>query len=276
MKYIQYTAMKPDLIVHPMYSNVVLQQYQLEAFYNIVLLEDLKILTDDGEGAALVANEKSCVPVSITLTPFYENRKLKSGGRPHVTSYHFHETLPLYRVAQRAPRYVIWTETDPLTVCATYVDRVSFSELYGAVCRARQWSYEISADSSIVVFDLDRTLIDDKSNILPGALCALANARKSYDYVVLWSHGSPLHVDESVSRIKSATRDDALLFDLVLCNEFYDEISNKNLLYLYNFFTDCVFSRATLVDDSVYNWTPEYDRIIVPRAGTLIPALPFI
>lgn len=273
--------MKPDLVIHPLYANILLHQYKLDAFYNVILLDDLKISTDDGEeGAALMVGNKTCHSVSVTLTPFYDNaRNCESGIRPHLTSYFFAKSMPLYRIAQRAPRYVIWTRTDPLTICATYVDRVAFGDLYGAVCRARQWSYDIRTVASIIVFDLDRTLINDRDELLVGALDALTYARQSYDYVVLWSHGSPLHVDESVSMLQRSLHErghQSSIFDLVLCNEFEAERSNKNLLYLYNFFTDCTFGRAILVDDSVYNWTPEYDRIILPLADTLVPALPYI
>lgn len=284
---------KPDLIIHPLYAKL-LGEYQLDSLYNVLELSDLQITVDDGDGAVLLADDERCVPVSTVLTPFYSNVLIReSGSRPHVTSYYFDKPTPLYKVAQRSPRYVIWTLKDPLTVCATCVDRVSICDLYGAVCRARQWAFYIERTASIIIYDLDRTLIDDNDAIMDGAVDALINARRSYDYVVLWSHGSPLHVDDAVISLRRAVltrirkgqdvryNDDGAfdadgLFDLIISNEYANERANKNLLYLYNYFTGCTFSRAVLVDDSLYNWTPEYDRIIIPSGSTLVPVMPFV
>nr|WOJ45386.1 38K protein [Apis mellifera nudivirus] len=272
--------MKPDLIIHPLYADLLLRQYHLEAFYNIILLDELAIVTGNDEGESMLVSGNKCVPVSVTLAPTYNNTRWhESGSSAHLTSYHFAQPTPLYRILQKAPRYVIWTRTDPLTVCATCIDRVTYSDLYGAVCRAKQWAHEIHNYMSIIVFDLDLTLINENDELLVGAIDALLYARQSYDYVVLWSHGSPSHVDISVNLIQRELYKRAstkTIFDLVLSNEIPDKVSNKNLLHLYNFFTDCIFNRATLVDDSIYNWTPEYDRIIIPNSPSLIPALPYL
>lgn len=38
----------------------------------------------------------------------------------------------------------------------------------------------------------------------------------------------------------------------------------KNLLHLYNYYPNYTFKKCVLVDDSLYNFTPEYSYIIVP------------
>lgn len=133
-------------------------------------------------------------------------------------------------------------------------------DLIAAIDDALRWARVMTCDvqEDVIVFDLDDTLIDEKCKPLLHASDLLYRAQSVYDKVILYSHGSDLHVDE-------CTRELDFDFDLILNRGSVDNLScNKNLLSIYNYFNTSRFNKAVLVDDSVYNWTPEYTRILVP------------
>lgn len=253
---------KPDLIIHPDYYDII-KQHNLSFYFNILSLNDLTINSDF---LSHMVTDDECAQMTINLKPFYfENLKCISGIEPAATSYWFDEEIPLYNIEQNGPRYVIWTKNDPLTICCTVIDRVEYFELYDAIQRAKDWSFTITEEKSIIVFDLDRTLIDDDCNKLKYADKILEYARKTYDLVILWSHGSPLHVDDNVSKFVRISSYGDKLFDLILRYSGPPSVkANKNLLYIYNYFPNCRFTKSTLVDDSIFNWTPEYNKLIIP------------
>lgn len=250
-----YDFNKPDLFVHPSYYTTVKYAFNLHASFNVLSLSDLSasipvnyLITDD-----------AIKPVTVYVDPRYADRLIReSGGDPSRTSYWHEQREAMYRLNYTGPRYVIWTTADNLTICGTRVDRVEPYQLYLAVQRAKEWSYMIERSRSIIVFDLDDTLIDSNDRALDGASEVLARARARYDLMVLWSHGSPLHVDEQLGQF------DARLFDLVLRNDDGCVPVNKNLLHLYNYFPGCRFDDARLVDDTACNWTPEYTDMLLP------------
>lgn len=257
MSFSYYTL--PDLLVHPSFYNHLYGVKDLQNHFNLMEPSQLTVYTD--AVASVVCETGNVVEMSVELEPHYD-KCVGTGVRPNVTSYTFENRTPMYRIGERAPRYVIWTADEPLPVCATVVARTDVFGLYNAVSTAVDWSRNmvISRTASIVVFDLDRTLIDDEDRVLDGAVSALEHARSVYDTIVLWSHGSPLHVDKQANEFNRL----GVRFDLVLSNAQSGEKSCKNLLYLYNYFTDTYFTKAVLVDDSVFNWTPEYTHCIVP------------
>ncbi|ACH96217.1 38K protein [Oryctes rhinoceros nudivirus] len=268
--YIMCESLKPDLVIHPRYAKSV-SNFGLEFYFNILNLHDLESNIEN-INPILVSDDDVLILDDVYLSPVFKDSLVKrSGIKPYYTSLYFENEIPIYKIPFRAPRYVIWNTTDNLTICATYVDRVDKYSLYDACCRAKEWSYSITRSESIIVFDLDETLIDRDSKKLKGSDTALTCARSVYDRVVLYSHGSSLHVDDNVTKF------DKSAFDLVLSNNTHDNTSNKNLLYLYNYFPNTIFTKATLVDDSLYNWTPEYDKIIVPfklsHVNNIIPLL---
>lgn len=257
MSFNYYTL--PDLMVHPSFYSLLCDVRDLQNHFNLMDPAQLSVYTD---AVASVVFEDGCVrEMRVDLEPYYDHR-IGTGVRPIVTSYTFEHRMPMYRVGERAPRYVIWTVDEPLPVCATVVARTDAFGLSCAVSAAIDWSRNmlITKTASVVVFDLDRTLIDDEGRTLDGAVSALEHARAVYDTMVLWSHGSPLHVDTQVAKFDKY----GVLFDLVLSNARSGDESCKNLLYLYNYFTDTYFNKAVLVDDSVFNWTPEYTHCVVP------------
>lgn len=249
--------LKPDLVIHPDFAKSLLK-FDLNTYFNILHLEDIFASITD-INPILVSENKISILKDVFLKPVFDKYLCKkSGFKPQYTSYYFDVPIPIYRIPNRAPRYVIWNETSNLTICATHVDRINEYNIYEAYRRAKDWAYTITNVETIIVFDLDETLIDRKCAKLKDADKLLSCARTIYDRIVLYSHGSNLHVDDNVSKF------DKSIFDLILSNTAHDHISNKNLLYLYNYFPNTVFSHATLVDDSLYNWTPEYDKFIVP------------
>lgn len=256
---------KPDLIIHPEYYDIIMQ-HNLSFYFNVLTLKNLKI-NSDLSSYIITDNEYS--KITIKLQPFYcEELTNVSGIEPSATSYWFNDEMPIYNIEQNGPRYVIWTKNDPLTVCCTVIDRVENFELYDAIRRAKEWSFTINEEKSIIVFDLDRTLINDNCNEYEYADKMLEYARKTYDLVVLWSHGSPLHVDDNVSKFIRKSNYGDKLFDLILRYNGTPSVkANKNLLYIYNYFPNCIFSNATLVDDSIFNWTPEYNKLIIPHCN---------
>lgn len=272
-----YDDTKPDLIVHPKYYKSILN-YDLEAYFNLLPLHTLTINTSI---EPIVINERGYGYIkNVQLEKFFDDYGMESGIKPENTTYTFGSRTPLYNIEENGPRYVIWTTDDPLTICATYVDRVEYYDLYEACRRAKSWAYPIERAKSIIVFDLDETLIDKNGQPLRFAQKVLNAAKTTYDLMVLYSHGSCLHVDQHLLQFKipppSCSDSYEPLFDLVLSKAAGDVRSSKNLLYIYNYFPNIRFKSATLVDDSLYNWTPEYNRIIVPNGQSLIHALKFI
>lgn len=253
-----YDFTKPDLFVHPSYYPTVKHTFDLRRDFNVLGLSDL--LADMAIGHCVTDTDVE--PVAIHLDPVYANELLReSGSDPSRTSYWYDRPVRMYHLNYTGPRYVIWTPNDHLTVCGTRVERVAPYQLYVAVQRAKEWSYNIERSRSIIVFDLDDTLIDAENRPLDGVCEVLDRARRVYDYMVLWSHGTSLHVDEQLDQL------DVDRFDLILRNDRDVAPVNKNLLHLYNYFPECRFTQARLVDDTVCNWTPEYTDMVVPTRG---------
>lgn len=262
-----YDLTKPDLIIHPkFYPSVV--NYNLQSFYNVVPIESLTIIPNI---QPILVTENDCYSLKdVTLTKFFNNY-IGSGIKPQYTTYTFGEKTPIYSIEENGPRYVIWPCDEPLTICATYLDRIQACDLYQALQRAKAWAFNITQLKSIVVFDLDETLISSTGEPLNYSYRVLERARSIYDIMVLYSHGSNLHVDEHLVKFQNAyTDNNRPLFDLILSKSQNDHRSSKNLLYIYNFFPNIRFKRAVLIDDSLYNWTPEYNNIIVPSTRSLV------
>lgn len=273
----EYNEALPDLIVFPSFVNVIIDQCGrlLSSHYNIIHVSRLPI--DDALCIPWVLSERCAKRMQLTLAAFFK-QSVKSGKQPSRTSYTFPNGERMYNVLRRAPRYAIWHKTAPLNICCTYVYRVQLEDVYEAIEHALNWSISMRLIEpisplhykTVVVFDLDNTLIDNKCKRFRGANKVLRAARSRFDYVVLWSHGSALHVDENIQNFPDG------IFDLCLSNDkLKDAVAPKNLLYLYNHFQNCRFSNlAVLVDDSVFNWTPEYTDMIVPNnCRSILPAL---
>lgn len=249
----------PDLVVHDAYYDFIAQ---FEELNNVINLKRVRELGFEPNVTSKILTDKGLSNVIIKLRPYFKT-VIGSGTQPAFTSFTITQATTMYRINSKVPRYVLWTEQEPLPICATCVDRVSVYGIATAVRRITQWanSMTISNLKSIAVFDLDDTLINSAKEKLKGADELLQAARERYDLVVMWSHGSQLHVDEQRLQFPY------IKFDLVLNNTTcYSKVSPKNLLSLYNYFPNTAFTKATLVDDSVFNYCPEYDKFLIPHA----------
>lgn len=257
----------PDLFIHDSYFPYASKYARLREHFKIYSSADLYlfihtdypayILTKETFFKALLQINPNCSHTKNTLESVSQRAAETSGVRS-VTQKMFH-------ISKCAPRYVIWN-LSPLEINATIVDRVKLENIYFAFERAILWAtnrLQIEKEASVAVFDLDETLIDSENIWLPGAKKCLDLARRKFDILVLWSHGSNLHVDENMCQINHK-------FDLVLSNRCRDDQSPKNLLHLYNYFPNVTFVNAVLIDDSLFNYTPEYNTFIVPTEKSLV------
>lgn len=253
---------KPVLVVHPKFYNIVNQNSMV--FSQLLDLINFEVLTDqclvtDFPAYVLTNGSTSVKPYTAYLENY--DQVLDSGSNAAITSYYFDDVIEMYHITDKRPRYVIWNY-EPTLICSTVTDRITSDfELHLALERAKSWAQMHSrrSEKSIIVFDLDDTLIDSNLIKLDGADLVLQWAKEKFGLVVLWSHGDSLYVQEQIKKHFSWFN-----FDLVLARD-PEGRSCKNLLHIYNHFPNTYFSgEAILVDDTVSNWTPEYTKMIVP------------
>lgn len=272
---------KPDLVMHPHLARLLPKNHphrvRLEQKFRVFAPNELPITAEAIRPAfiAVAADGSSRLRrlAEVILSPYFKPPPEEKGDGgdgwgnvtddPSRTSYYLSGDTPLYRIGTRRPRYVIWLTGWHLTVCGTRVDRIpGWDQFPAAVNRALEWAEPSVRERSVIVFDLDETLVDDRGCPLAGADRTLAFARDVFDLVVLYSHGTRLHVDECRQRLRFA-------FDVILVHDpKLTAPGCKNLLALYNHVPRQVrFTVAILVDDSLYNWTPEYTGLVIPARG---------
>lgn len=256
---------KPDLIIHSLYIEA-LKNYDLSKYFNVLSLNDLKSQMSPMNESYIITNNYAA-PIKLTLMPFYTPTQLSSNS-PTSTSYVLTRPTKIYKISRNSPRYIIWTKNDPLLICGTVVDRIDYWELFEAFQRAKSWVYEILEFKSIAVFDLDKTLINDNCEKITEAEKLLKYAKHNYDLIALWSHGSALHVDEQVEKFSIDNQRGPDIFNLIIKSA--DTKSPKNLLTLYNYLPFTKFTKSVLIDDLVANWTPEYDKFLIPYNNTTL------
>lgn len=247
---------KLDLIVHESFIDYIPNHYKnLSDYFNIYSLSDLNIVK---RVSVKLIFENTMVDGYVQIEPTY-TQKIASGHSPQITTWSFKKNVEPYFIDHNLPRYVIWTLNDLLPICCTQLDRIAIFQISEAIGRALIWlsEFNLKEKASVAVFDLDSTLINDDNEKLKSAETILRYAREKFDLLILWSHGDSLHVDENVQKFN-------VKFDLKLSNEIKSHQSAKNLLYLYNFFKDCYFTTAILVDDTLSNYCPEYNKMFVP------------
>lgn len=121
---------------------------------------------------------------------------------------------------------------------------------------------------SVVVFDLDQTIIDDRYNLLHPSVrplvCAILDR---FTYKVLWSHGDAEHVRFALKRHGMDN-----LWDSVIVRSF-DQVETKNKslgFVLATLNKECGvwgFNWAVLFDDKKENAVGDYDRHLVVPLG---------
>lgn len=249
--------LKPDLFVHEdFYSMMENFKSKLDMYVNLMKISDLYI---ERNRPITVLNDH-LQDYEIKLHPYYTQTK-ETGTTPDCTSYHFEEPMIAYHIPNLKPRYVLWNKTDYIPICATIVRRIDIYQLYDSIEKIIEWSicYNLNENLTIAVFDLDLTLIDDDNKKYEESDYVLKSFKNYFDKIVLYSHGGALHVHDNVSKFET-------LFDLVLSNEADNRTSPKNLLHLYNYFKDGLITDAWLIDDSAYNYCPEYTKMIIPNS----------
>ncbi|KAG8148348.1 uncharacterized protein [Chelonus insularis] len=123
-------------------------------------------------------------------------------------------------------------------------------------------SYEINGlnRGSLIVFDLDNTLIDDSLRPLSKNLeFQLSVFRKLFDYVVLWSHGTSTHVSNALNSLKLPYR----FFHVIITRADWQSCGgNKGLGFvlsiLYNKYKVREITFSCIVDDTKANFTNDY------------------
>lgn len=107
------------------------------------------------------------------------------------------EALEYFNKIQGSLLYTkcLYIETPDLkSILATI--RHSYNEFF--INEAAQFS---QTGASVVVFDLDNTIIDDDDNLLdPDYLLVLKMFKARFHFMVLWSHGSSSHVAEILEK----------------------------------------------------------------------------
>lgn len=257
-----------DLIVHDDFYQYFDREKDLHRLFSVKSIYDLTILHDR---SVYLLYDTYTEKAGLVLTPYYDC-VIGDGTLPFYTSACITKDTPYFRIQESAPRLVIWTKTDPLPISATCVIRIDIDEIYTTIQAIKSWPSTISQEKSIIVFDLDETLIDSENKMYPNAIDVLKIARNYFDLLVLWSHGSSLHVDEHITKYFSNIK-----FDLVLSNSNDQPKSPKNLLYLYNYFPNTLFTTSWLIDDSPYNITAEYTHVAIPlKYSDSINSLPLV
>lgn len=266
---------KPLLVLHQNYYNIFKKMSSpnknliISIFCQIVTPEQL---TGDAVMAVVVTNDE-IKPTNVMLDYYFPRRVENT-----ICTYdNLTNTANVHKGGQimksnnyRQPRFVIWPAECELNTNATCVYRCkSFESLPYAFEKSLKWATLYNKGPlcsiryvSIAVFDLDRTLVysDELPNFgpMPNYEKVLQTARHHFNLVVLWSHGGTIHVHEQLSAID-------FKFDLVLCLDENSKSTCKNLLHIYNHLPSNVrFTYAVLIDDSAYNWTPEYNCMIIP------------
>jgi len=277
--------MKATLVVHPVFRLYIFNPIvygRLKDLFSAIYVCD-RIPTRDTR-ALLVYNENTILKKSLFLESYHRNTTDVETDKivdDYVsTTYHLPKSgVKMYNIQDKAPRFLLWLDTDmhePNVCCTAMYKCSNIGQLPIAIRVASDWARRYTIIPScglrnlrVVVLDLDQTLIDDNPiacKLLKNYKNVLNTAREHYDFIVLWSHGSSLHVNNHVAQL-------GFNFDLIL-NEDESLRGNKyvqnckNLLNIYNrISTDCRIVYAVLVDDSPYNWTPEYDALVVPVRG---------
>lgn len=165
------------------------------------------------------------------------------------------------------PRLIIWTVDDPLLISGTWVYRCPEDCLPPDSIFNNLDQFRFTKSGSCVIFDLDDTLIRSDSSLIPGMLDLLLAARRKYNYVVLWSHGSDLHVIDHV------LNEVGFEFDYVIYRNKDTKNAPKNPFYLYALIKNYQFTSFTLVDDLIENATDGYDEMYIPILDTNLTAI---
>ncbi|AII15847.1 38K protein [Penaeus monodon nudivirus] len=121
---------------------------------------------------------------------------------------------------------------------------------------------------SIVVIDLDDTIINRDGDIIIENFKEYFNIiKRTFDLVVLWSHGCQRHVNHILENALSAYRYE---FDMIIVRNSALQVSNKGIGFMLKQanvrFNVEEFTQSLLIDDQSCNYLYDYDYFIhVPK-----------
>ncbi len=127
-------------------------------------------------------------------------------------------------------------------------------------------------EASVIVFDLDDTLIDGNNRALLIDLQHFVTfMKRMFTFVVMWSHGTCEHVHKNLKKhnIESC-------FDMVIARTYDEDTKNKGLGYVFRAlnkqFRVTSLTYTALVDDLPTNYTNDYDFYLqVPTRAKDVP-----
>lgn len=117
---------------------------------------------------------------------------------------------------------------------------------------------------SVLVMDLDNTIIDKDSNLLFDEIGqVLRKLTTHFDYFVLWSHGCSRHVNNCILTVLQETN---LKFDLIISKLSHIEPHNKGFGYVFKLLNSKFgvynISYCALIDDQASNYIGDYDHFL--------------
>lgn len=199
-----------------------------------------------------------------------ETRTSSSTSRAEETCASKRASAKFIHCPDQLPRCLLSQTNESLDISTTQIiitDSITASTL-NQISRWKQ-KFTPCKTVSVCVIDMDDVLIDNENKLYKGAAHFIQNVNAIFDKTVLWSHGSSLHVDEYSNDILR----EGGKFDLILSRQH--KCSSKNLLHLYNIFSNEQIKFAVLIDDTPYNYTDEYNLLIVPKREKM-PNYPYI
>ena len=128
-------------------------------------------------------------------------------------------------------------------------------------------SFSNIKNASVIVFDLDDTLIDkDNLPLWTDTRQAILECHKLFDFVILWSFGKSEHVYHGLRQCSLSESD----FNWIITRRYFsDDLDCKGLGYIFNLlhaqFKVVSLHYSVLVDDLPENSSNEYTRFIQIR-----------
>ena len=186
-------------------------------------------------------------------------RRVNESTRAADTTFMYRAGEPMIHITDKRPRFYMLSENSYPKVASTKIYYTSQFDV-DEVDAINEWAklFKMEESKRICVLDMDEVLINS-NGILTDSIELVQACNTLFDYTILWSHGSALHVDDYSTQMQKA----GAHFNLILSKD-HDVKSPKNLLSLYNYFPQVNISYAALVDDTILNYTPEYDAMYIP------------
>lgn len=182
-----------------------------------------------------------------------------------VNDMYFDQRLPILLILiglKNVPKNV----PNNYTKIFKFNENIQVDELVYEVASYLENFYKIPKLVSVVVFDLDDTIIDENDKLLySGILEEIKTITSYFDYSVLWSHGLSTHVMRNVERYKLDR-----IFDHIMYRNINVEDNNKSvgtvLQQLNQLYEVTGFTFTVLFDDLELNNIGDYDvQYKIPR-----------